>query len=124
MNLLRQQILIVINLYNVEVEKNQNLKDYLNDIVQMLRELFHFCKQIFLHIQRSQKETHGPLIEQFLQTFTSIRWKLPRDIDKDFEKELGLNDKDKNDGSQSGRRLSKRKSMLSSRRSTLSFFMS
>lgn len=43
----------LLQLYNMEVEKNTNLRESLEELIKLLRELYNFSKDLFLHIKKT-----------------------------------------------------------------------
>ncbi|KAL4466832.1 hypothetical protein ABPG74_010429 [Tetrahymena malaccensis] len=91
---IKKQVMSLIHLYNMEIEKNCNLRESLEELIKLLREMYQFLKLLFIHIKKTQKHTHKSIIEGFIQQFTSIKWKLPKDFDTNFEKEVLKEDKE------------------------------
>ncbi|KAL4510014.1 hypothetical protein ABPG72_010207 [Tetrahymena utriculariae] len=91
---IKKQVMSLIHLYNMEIEKNCNLRESLEELIKLLREMYQFLKLLFIHIKKTQKHTHKSIIEGFVQQFTSIKWKLPKDFDTNFEKEVLKEDKE------------------------------
>ncbi|EAR96842.2 EF hand protein (macronuclear) [Tetrahymena thermophila SB210] len=91
---IKKQVMSLIHLYNMEIEKNCNLRESLEELIKLLREMYQFLKMLFIHIKKTQKHTHKSIIEGFIQQFTSIKWKLPKDFDTNFEKEVLKEDKE------------------------------
>lgn len=56
----------MLQLYNMEIEKNTNLRESLEELIKLLRELYSFLKLLFIHIKKTQKHTHKSIIEGFI----------------------------------------------------------
>ncbi|EAR92111.2 EF hand protein (macronuclear) [Tetrahymena thermophila SB210] len=85
---LKEQILQVVKLYNLESEKSSNYEESIKQLIEIMQELFNFTYKIFNHVQKTQKDSYKSVVEQFFQQFTSIRWRLPKEIDQKFEEDL------------------------------------
>ncbi|KAL4479994.1 hypothetical protein ABPG74_020510 [Tetrahymena malaccensis] len=85
---IKEQILQVVKLYNLESEKSNNYEESIKQLIEIMQELFNFTYKIFNHVQKTQKDSYKSVVEQFLQQFTSIRWRLPKEIDQKFEEDL------------------------------------
>ncbi|KAL4509253.1 hypothetical protein ABPG72_018184 [Tetrahymena utriculariae] len=85
---IKEQILSVVKLYNLESEKSSNYEESIKQLIEIMQELFNFTYKIFNHVQKTQKDSYKSVVEQFLQQFTSIRWRLPKEIDQKFEEDL------------------------------------
>jgi hypothetical protein len=58
--------LVLLDIYNLEVARARVLNENLDDSVNNLKDLFLLCKSMFIHVRKTQAETHVPVIESFL----------------------------------------------------------
>ncbi|KRX02725.1 hypothetical protein PPERSA_01842 [Pseudocohnilembus persalinus] len=101
----QEQVLCIVHLFNLEQEKVKNMQEGIQELVKILKELFKFSKVLFMHIKKSLTQQQQSIFESFSQQFSTIRWKLPKEIDSQFESDINKNEKEQSQGENQTRKL-------------------
>ncbi|CAD8074125.1 unnamed protein product [Paramecium primaurelia] len=84
---LKTQVAMLIMLYNLQIQKQQNLTKSMNDFAGLLNQLFSFTRKLMIHILRTQQQSHKQIAEQFLVEFDSLRKRMPVELDAEIQEE-------------------------------------
>ncbi|CAD8179246.1 unnamed protein product [Paramecium octaurelia] len=84
---LKTQVAMLIMLYNLQIQKSQNLTKSMNDFAGLLNQLFSFTRKLMIHILRTQQQSHKQITEQFLVEFDSLRKRMPVELDAEIQEE-------------------------------------
>ncbi|CAK84613.1 unnamed protein product (macronuclear) [Paramecium tetraurelia] len=84
---LKTQVAMLIMLYNLQIQKSQNLTKSMNDFAGLLNQLFSFTRKLMIHILRTQQQSHKQIAEQFLVEFDSLRKRMPVELDAEIQEE-------------------------------------
>ncbi|CAD8115280.1 unnamed protein product [Paramecium primaurelia] len=84
---LKTQVAMLIMLYNLQIQKQQNLTKSMNDFAGLLNQLFSFTRKLMIHKLRTQQQSHKQIAEQFLVEYDSLRKRMPVELDIEIQEE-------------------------------------
>ena len=74
---------MIMRMYNIAMQKNKNLSKSMTEVIELLKQLFQFARNLIVFMMKNYKSE----AQEFFEEFEVLRKKMPIEIDKEIKEE-------------------------------------